>query len=553
MDDPAANQTPGENFNKIDLSALEAFQFGTQWTGTGDPQKGGSDRGGGDSSRPGGEGAPRRDRRPPRRNPEGGGPGRDPSAFHPGGGSAPPRERHTPRPGGGGYAGGRERGGEGFPRGPGYDRERGGGGQRFEGGGGRYERGGDRFDRGPRRPPGPPRPYESPVLEVTFYPDDHGFTALVKAMRASCRTYELFEIARLILGKPERCVVVFRRRAAEGATPDAPRGPLAISVPTGLPFDTEDEAVNYTLEKSLDQFFTTEEVEVEAPKGTFQFVNRCPFTKDLLGPPNYHRYAQIVQQHYTTRGIRVPFERYKASIEVVRDPEAVAQWLESMKKVTRYTYRGEVPEGETGAFDNIDDARTFLLRTSRDRIVRQADSVRVAAKVVEEAGGTEAFRAMSGAVDMQRRFPLDTANALRGRLRRENFNIFKRGSKGVTYVCSVRRKFRQPGQSFSESINRLIEFLDQNPMVAVTDLAPRILGFSPPPTSCVCARRARGNDSGSARGERPCFGNAARRGRACVRTGRGRAGSRDRTHAGVRAGSAEPDARADQPAQSPDA
>jgi hypothetical protein len=312
-------------------------------------------------------------------------------------------------------------------------------------------------------------------------------------MRASCRTYELFEIARLILGKPERCVVVLRRRAAEGVAPDAPRGPLAISVPTGLPFDTEEEAVNYTLEKGLDQFFTSETVEVEPPKGSYQFVNRCPVTKDLLGPPNYHRYAQIVQQHYTTRGIRVPFENYKASIEVVRDPDAVTRWLESMKKVTRFTFKGELPAGEQGVFDNLDDARAFLLRTCRDRIVRPADSARVGAKVVEAAPTTEAFRAMSGAVDMQRRFPLDTANALRGRLRRENFNIFKRGSKGVTYVCSVRRKFRQPGQTFSDSINSLIEFLDQNPMVAVSELAPKLLGFAappPPPTPAPAAAPA---------------------------------------------------------------
>lgn len=319
------------------------------------------------------------------------------------------------------------------------------------------------------------------MLELTFYPDDHGFNALVKAMRASCRTYELFEIARLILGKPERCVVVFRRRAAPGAPPEAPRAPLAVSVPSGIPFDTEDEAINYALEKHLDQFFSTETVEVEPPKGTFQFVNRCPFTKELLGPPNYHRYAQIVQQHYTTRGIRMPFERYKASIEVVRDPEAVNQWLESMRKITRFTFRGEVPPGETGVFDNLEDARSFLLRCCRERLVRSAESVRLAAKVVEAAVGTEAHRAMNGAVDMQRRFPLDTANALRGRLRRENFNIFKRGSKGITYVCAVRRKFRQPGQSFSETINRLIEFIDQNPMIQVTDLAPRLLGFAPPP------------------------------------------------------------------------
>jgi hypothetical protein len=294
-------------------------------------------------------------------------------------------------------------------------------------------------------------------------------------MRASNRTYELFEIARLILGKLERCVVVFHRKPVEGGqTP-----PLFIAVPDGLPFPTEEEAVAHALDAGLTQFFDTETVEVEPPKGTFQFVNRCPITKDLLGPPNYHRYPQILQNHYNTRGINMPFERYKASIEVVRDEETVKTWLESMKSTTRYTFKGESAEGPT-TFDNVDDARSFLLRACRDKVVRSADTIRVPAKIVEAAGRTEAARAMHGMLEAQRRFPLDTANALRGRLRRENFHIFKRGSKGVTFVCSVRRKFRQPGQVFSDSINQLIEFLEKHPLLPVGELAPGLLGITPP-------------------------------------------------------------------------
>lgn len=314
------------------------------------------------------------------------------------------------------------------------------------------------------------------MLEITFYPDDHGFNALVKAMRASCRTYELFEIARLILGKPERCVVVFRRRKE---SPQAPNLPLFVSVPDGMPFETEDEAIRYTLERHMDKFFTMEDVEVEPPKGTFQFVNRCPITKELLGPPNYHRYAHILKFHYDTHAIRVPFEDYKASIEVVREPEVVQQWLESAKKVTRYTFKG--PEGtEPVVFDNPEEARTHLLSNCRELVVRSVDSARLSAKVVTESGRTEAARALQGAIDMQRRFPLDSANALRGRLRRENFHIFKRGSKGVTYVCSVRRKFRNPGEVFSDSITKLVEFLDKNPRIPISALPEKFLGFSLP-------------------------------------------------------------------------
>ncbi len=474
MDDTPANQTPGEDFNKLDLSALQAFQFGTQWTDAGTKKPAGGSAHG--HPREGEGGAPRRDRRPPRRHPEGGegyrGPGERPAgAPDEAGGARPPRDRFAPREGGPGRPFRRE-GGPGGDRGPGQ-----GGGDRFDRRP-RFERGpgGDRGDFGQRRPSGPPRPYLSPVFEITFYPDDTGFNALVKAMRSSCRTYELFEIARLILGKVERCVLVFKRRPE---TPGGSSGPIYMSVPDGVPFPTEDEAINHALEKSMDQFFSTEVVEVEPPKGSFQFVSRCPVTKDLLAPANYHRYAQIVQHHYNARGIRIPFEKYKAALDVVRDPEAVNQWLESMKKVTRYAYK-LAPEGEPVVFDNIEDARTHVLRVARDRIVRASETARVAAKAVEAVPASEAFRTMHGALETQRRFPLDTANALRGRLRRENFHIFKRGSKGVTYVCSVRRKFRQPGQTFSDSINALIGYLDANPLVNVVDLPQKFLGFAPP-------------------------------------------------------------------------
>lgn len=313
-------------------------------------------------------------------------------------------------------------------------------------------------------------------MEITFYPDDHGFNALVKAMRASCRTYELFEIARLILGKPERCVVVFRRRKA---SPHAANIPLFISVPDGMPFETEDDAIRYTLDRHMDKFFTMEAVEVEPPKGTFLFVNRCPVTKVLLGPPNYHRYANILKAHYDSHSIRAPFEDYKASIEVVREPEVVQQWLESTRKVTRYTFKG--PEGsEPVVFDSPEEARNHLLSNCRELVVRSVDSARLSAKVVTESGRTEAARALDGAIDMQRRFPLDSANALRGRLRRENFHIFKRGSKGVTYVCSVRRKFRNSGEVFSDSITKLVEFLDKNPRIMISALPEKFLGFSLP-------------------------------------------------------------------------
>ena len=312
-------------------------------------------------------------------------------------------------------------------------------------------------------------------------------------MRTSCRTFELFEIARLILGKYERFIVVLTRRPPEVATPETPAtppstppvaakpaGPLFVALPDGMPFETEEAAVAHVMGRHLDKFFELATVEVEPPKGSFPFVNRCTLSGELLGPPNYHRYQQIVQQHHATRFPRMPFENFRERIETVRDPEVVNQWLEKMKHAAHYTWKlGAVGDAPV-VFDNMEDARAHLLAMAKDRMVKVVESARFHAKLVESLPPGEIRRAIEGHLERQRRFPLDTANALRGRLRREGFTIFKKGAKGISYVSAVKRKFRVPGQVFAESIGALITFIEANPMITVRELPVKFLGVTPP-------------------------------------------------------------------------
>ncbi len=114
--------------------------------------------------------------------------------------------------------------------------------------------------------------------------------------------------------------------------------------------------------------------------------------------------------------------------------------------------------------------------------MRIVEQLRFPGRILENIPATsEIRRAVEGALAAQRRFPLDTANALRGRLRREHFTIFKKGSKGISYVCAVKRRFRVPGQVFSESLSALIAFIEGNPMVKESELAQRLLNLAPRP------------------------------------------------------------------------
>ncbi|MBX3736020.1 MAG: hypothetical protein KF715_04965 [Candidatus Didemnitutus sp.] len=523
MDDqkPAPESTD-DGLNKIDLSQLQSFTFGTQWTEIKSVGPGGrrerDDRGGErrerrDDGGRGPGGAPR-DRRGFRK--PAGAPASDGGPAAP---AAPEGERRFDAP-----RGDRPPRGDGFRGGPRRDFRGGPGGDRGER---RDFRGGDRRDFGGER--GAPMergPYISPYFMATCYPEDTGFAAMVKAVRASCRTFQLFEITKAVLEKNDRFVVVVQRKAPEKSAEDeaaaAKPGPLFMTIPDHLPFDTEEAAIQHVLKNHLANFFDTADVEIEAPKGNFPIINKCGITGELLGPPNYHKYQQILQQHHATRLGRMPFDRFRDSIISSREPEVVQQWMDKMKKTTRYTWNPKVakpaaapasapaaaaptespapveaaaeapeaapvveavptpaPEAAPAgpSFDSIEEARAYLLTNAKEKVIRAVENVRFHGKLIEKLPPGEIKRAVEGHVERQRRFPLDTANALRGRLRREGFTIFKKGSRGVSYVCAVKRRFRVPGQVFSETIGALIDFIEKNPMMHVKDLPQKFLGI----------------------------------------------------------------------------
>jgi outer membrane biosynthesis protein TonB len=410
-------------------------------------------------------------------------------------------------------------------------------------------------------------PYISPHFEATFYPEDVSFAALAKTIRASARTFELFDIAKTVIGKHDRFVVVLDRKSNKSAAAEEKK-PFHVCLLDGMPFDTEEAAINHVVQNHISRFFKVTQEEGEPPKGSFQVINKCGVTGELLGPPNYHLYNQIVQQHHASKLPRMNFENFSHRIESVRDEEVVAQWLESMKTITRYTWLGDAnvpakPEGaqsdeasaessapeepaaeapvESAAepetepaeapvepaaqaeetapepaaeesseapaeeapaveeapaaeaapaavepvpvdqltFDSISEAKVHLITKAREKCVRTYEHGRFHGRIIADMPDGEVKRAVLGALERQQRFPLDTANALRGRLRREGFTIFKKGSKGISYVSAVKRKFRVAGQTFADSINDLITFIEKHPMVKVSELTEKFLEITP--------------------------------------------------------------------------
>lgn len=334
---------------------------------------------------------------------------------------------------------------------------------------------GSQHSRGPRDRRETAQSFDTfkPLFDVQIFPDDIAFKALCHAMRSNGITYELFEIARLILAKPERFIANVKPLVDEK---DAPQQ-FYCSIPEGIPFVSEDELLSYVMAKQLDQFVETEEKTVEPPSGNFQSINRCGFTGELLGPPNYHRYQELLKEHHATRVAHIHFERFVAKVESIREPEQIEAWLEKMKTVTHYRVK-DTQEGEPETIETLEALKSFLLIKRRDKIMRVQSHARIAGRNIAQLAKDSLRRSVEATIEKQLHFPLDSANNIRGRLRRMRFTIYKKGSKNISYVCAIKRKFRSVGVKFSDSLQGLIEFIEGKPNIKVAQLPKQYLGIA---------------------------------------------------------------------------
>lgn len=310
-----------------------------------------------------------------------------------------------------------------------------------------------------------------PSFDVKIYPQDDTFDTLIKSLKNNCKTYQLFEITRVILEKPERFVILLSRIKNEDSSDK-----LIYSCPKdNLPFDTEDEAIEYFIDTYSDEFFTIEDVEVDPPSGNFSIVYRCPFTGKLIAPPNFHRFQEILKLHHKKTIKNLSLEDYQSKLESVNDEAVINEWVESMKKVKRYSLKES--EDSSVVFDSREEVKRYLILNQKNAIVHASENIRFLGNNIEKLPKGLIKRNVNHAIEGQRRFPLETANNIRGRLRRHKFTIYKKGSKGVSYVCSVKRKFRDDKTVFTDNINALIEFFEKNQDISVMDLPYKFLNL----------------------------------------------------------------------------
>ncbi len=312
----------------------------------------------------------------------------------------------------------------------------------------------DRPGRGGERRP-PPAPL--PEIGVNLVPDEKGVDSLARQIKMTGRAYPLFDIAQMILQRPERVSVVFGVRKSAEAKAIQPLFVCALDDTLWL---SEDEAIAHVLKKHFATFYQTERTATEPPKGKYTFVAQCGMSGMILGPPNYHDYQNQLRKLHAERFARMPFEAYKSRVKIVRDEEVVKKWIDEQSWKTEYTCLN-MPEPLK--LPNMEAVEKHFRETHKENIIKSVEIHTMSGTAARSMPCGELGRLVRSVWEDQRRFPLQIATALSQQFAARGLQFFK-VNRTITHVSVARPHYLDlEATPVSEGVKRIVDFINSNP------------------------------------------------------------------------------------------
>lgn len=313
----------------------------------------------------------------------------------------------------------------------------------------------DRNNRGGRRPERKPLP-PLPEVDVQLIPESIVVETLARQIRQSGRAYPLFDIAHIILKKPERLEVAFSTIKKNGQVVQ----PLFFCTLDRTIWFSEDEAMEYVLKNHFGSFYETEKIPIDGPKGTYTFVAQCGMSGEILGPPNLHDYQNKICKIHAEKFPHVPFEVYKSRIRIVKDPEIIEKWKEQMSFTSQYKCL-QVPEPLV--LNDMASVREHFRQTHLASVIQKVDTVTLTNADIQKQPNHIVSVLYRRLLEEQRRFPLKLVTVLSQKFATHTLQFFKI-NKTITHVCISRPHYLDmENTSVSENVRNIMGYVTAHP------------------------------------------------------------------------------------------
>ena len=323
---------------------------------------------------------------------------------------------------------------------------------------------------GPGYRPAPPvEPL--PEIQLALNPEEHAVDLLTKQIRITGRAFPLFDIALLVLAKPERHTVTLSIKKKPDGTAVQPLFLCALDESLWL---SEDDAVRHVLDKHFATFYQPDRIKVDPPKGVYTFVAQCGLSGVVLGPPNYHDYQNQLRKVHQDRFARMPFEAFKSRVKIVKDEETVKKWVEEQSWKTEYLCLN-LPDATK--LPNRDEVEKHFRQIHLPNIIKAVETHRLAGAASRNLRDRNLLRLLRQRWEEQKRFPIQVATVLSQQFAARGLQFFK-VNKTVTHVAVARPHYLDlEATPVSDGVRRIVEYISAHPKTTprklMEALAPR--------------------------------------------------------------------------------
>ncbi len=294
--------------------------------------------------------------------------------------------------------------------------------------------------------------------------------SIAKQVKASSRACGVFRLAKMFLEHPDRLRI--RVTALE-------KDAVMYQIGDGIvAFDrTVLERGAYAQFKK--DFYETEQIEGEPPKGKYTSVARERMSGVLLGPSSHHGYQVAIRKLYEERfSRRMDFADFQRNIEMVNDPVVFEQWKKQASTVTVIKTRVAAGEEPVTFKDDYEAEQHFKLN-HLPNLIRTGTTLEMTGTAMNWFPERNVAFNVRDAIDREHRFPGQMVNALRPIFSEAGLHHFK-WKKKILFVSAIRPVRHNAGEAFSDGMAFILTTVNEHPGIPRPDLLLRLLaGIAP--------------------------------------------------------------------------
>lgn len=331
----------------------------------------------------------------------------------------------------------------------------------------------DRQDRPPRADNGERRPFRNsgrrdrPFIkameaDIRILPNQKDLGQIIRKIQTTHQAYPLKQLAYFFLDHPASCILRI--------TPKKPENGEEIVFhqckACGFAALTEEELVAHAVQNHLSDYFETDVVDCEPPKGTFTCVAKCGLTGELIGPPNHHGYDSKIREMLRTRFPNMREDDYRAKLVMLRDNESIEAWRASAVKKTVYRKKGI----ENAPALEREQAELEFRQTFLPGILSTARTINMTAEKALATPIKPLLFACRDALAKERRLPANLCYALRGAFHYRKLVLFRANEpRGMEFV-SCAKPVRFDASNAVPELVTLLETAEKMPCVPAAEI-----------------------------------------------------------------------------------